>query len=76
LKIAKWGNSLAVRVPVRTVEELGLVEGDEVDIALTKLNVPFCKTSDEIRAAFDALDKLRGAMPVDFKFNREDANAR
>ena len=27
-KVAKWGNSLAVRLPSRMVKELGLKEGD------------------------------------------------
>lgn len=33
-KIAKWGNSLAVRVPQPFAEEVGLEEGTEVDLAL------------------------------------------
>lgn len=33
-KIAKWGNSLAVRVPRPFAEEIGLEEGREVDLSL------------------------------------------
>ena len=33
-KIAKWGNSLAVRVPQPFAEEVGLEEGREVDLSL------------------------------------------
>jgi antitoxin MazE len=33
-KIAKWGNSLAVRVPQPFAEEVGLEEGAEVDLSL------------------------------------------
>jgi antitoxin MazE len=33
-RIAKWGNSLAVRLPKPFMEELGLVEGAEVEITL------------------------------------------
>jgi antitoxin component of MazEF toxin-antitoxin module len=32
MRIAKWGNSLAVRLPVSIVEELHLQEGDEVEL--------------------------------------------
>jgi antitoxin MazE len=32
-KIAKWGNSLAVRLPKPLAEDLGLVPGREVDLA-------------------------------------------
>lgn len=33
-KIAKWGNSLALRVPQPFAEEVGLEDGSEVDLAL------------------------------------------
>ncbi len=33
-RISKWGNSLAVRLPKPFMDELGLGEGAEVDIAL------------------------------------------
>ena len=32
MKVAKWGNSLAVRLPRAHIEALGLREGDEVEI--------------------------------------------
>ncbi|MEA1650973.1 AbrB/MazE/SpoVT family DNA-binding domain-containing protein [Nitrospirillum sp. BR 11164] len=30
IRIVKWGNSLAIRLPVAMVKALGLKEGDEV----------------------------------------------
>ncbi len=30
MQVAKWGNSLAVRLPAAVVEALGLKEGDEI----------------------------------------------
>jgi antitoxin MazE len=35
LRIAKWGNSLAVRIPVEYVRHAGLNEGDTVHASLT-----------------------------------------
>ena len=32
MQIAKWGNSLAVRLPAAVVEALELKEGDEIEI--------------------------------------------
>ena len=32
MKVAKWGNSLAVRLPQAVVEALRLKEGDEIEI--------------------------------------------
>lgn len=36
VKIAKWGNSLAVRLPKRLAEEAGLRENAEVDVTLDR----------------------------------------
>ena len=36
LNIAKWGNSLAIRIPLPIAREAGLAEGDEVSLRLTK----------------------------------------
>jgi antitoxin MazE len=36
VRIAKWGNSLAVRLPKAIAEDLGLVEGQPVDVAIDK----------------------------------------
>ena len=32
MQVAKWGNSLAVRLPAKLVAELGLAEGDEIEV--------------------------------------------
>jgi antitoxin MazE len=32
LRVAKWGNSLAVRLPAELVRELDLKEGDQIDL--------------------------------------------
>ena len=32
MQVAKWGNSLAVRLPAAVVELLDLKEGDEIEI--------------------------------------------
>ena len=32
MKVAKWGDSLAVRLPAQVVQALGLKEGDEIEI--------------------------------------------
>jgi antitoxin MazE len=32
MHVAKWGNSLAVRLPKSVVEALGLKEGDDIEI--------------------------------------------
>ena len=76
MKIAKWGNSLAVRIPKDVAEELGLAEGDDVEIEAGRAGVLRLNrqmTREEARAN---LRRLRGTMPPGFRFDREEANAR
>ena len=35
MRVAKWGNALAIRLPIAVVRELGLKEGDQVDIRVS-----------------------------------------
>jgi antitoxin MazE len=52
-KIAKWGNSLAVRIPQEAAQKLGLTEGSEVSVlvkdqALTIRRARRITTLDEL----------------------------
>ena len=39
MQVAKWGNSLAVRLPAAVVEALELREGDDIDIQIAGARV-------------------------------------
>lgn len=74
MKVSRWGNSLAVRLPADLVRELGLREGDYVDrdrLALYKVRPKM--TREE---ALELMRKSRWELPADYKFDREEANAR
>jgi antitoxin MazE len=78
MKVAKWGNSLAVRIPAGVASDLNLKEGDEIDIlavdyAGRAIGASRKLTKDEIIVE---LRKFRGMVPKGFKFNREEANER
>lgn len=74
MQVEKWGDSLAIRLPSSLVEDLGLREGDEVELYLTKPPDPGAMT-DEARA--EAIRRLRALpFPPGFRFNREEANER
>ncbi|WP_075290387.1 AbrB/MazE/SpoVT family DNA-binding domain-containing protein [Pararhizobium arenae] len=76
MQVSKWGNSLAIRIPSSVVEALDLSEGDEVVIRLAG-NREFEIEKDHGRA--DALARIRALarnLPADWKFDREEANAR
>lgn len=34
VRVSRWGNSLAIRLPKAAVEELGLAEGGQVDLSV------------------------------------------
>lgn len=76
MKVAKWGNSLAVRLPAAVVEALALDEGDDVVIEAVgtrRLEVSRAPDTEELLAR---LRQFRGRLPADFKFNRDEANER
>ena len=74
MKVSRWGNSLAVRLPVELVRKLGLKEGDMVGadrLALYKVHPP--RTRQE---ALEVMRNTRWKLPEGYKFDREEANAR
>ena len=80
MQIAKWGNSLAVRIPADVARELNLKEGDEVTIRALDGGALAVITEQQRRS--EAASRLReiadkfGAVPADFKLDREWANSR
>jgi antitoxin MazE len=76
MRVAHWGNSLAVRLPASVVEALELKAGDEIELTPNtsrSFEVSKKPTRDEL---IDRLRAFRGTLPADFKFDREEANAR
>lgn len=76
MRVAKWGNSLAVRLPRAVVEALELREGDEVEIAVAgprRFEVGRDRSRDEALATLGA---LRRPLPKGFRFDRDEANER
>jgi antitoxin MazE len=77
MRVAKWGNSLAVRLPKKVVTALDLKEGDEVNLGFEEGTPPTFMVSRADRVeAIKGLRKFRGRMPKDFKFDRDEANSR
>ncbi len=76
MQVAKWGNSLAVRLPAAVVEALELKAGDEVEIHVADAR-DFALTRKPGREELvKRLRAFRGRLPADFKFDRDEANAR
>ena len=76
MQVAKWGNSLAVRLPASVVEALKLKEGDEIEIHIAD-GREFGIARKPGRAEFlKRLRAFRGKLPADFRFDRDEANER
>jgi len=76
MQVAKWGNSLAVRLPAAVVEGLDLKAGDEIEIVVDDPRQFSVRKKAAVDELMRAVRGLRGAMPVDFIFDREEANSR
>jgi len=76
MQVAKWGNSLAVRIPAAVAEALKLRVGDEIEIHVAgarRFALARKPGRDEL---LERLRALRGRLPADFVFDREEANER
>lgn len=74
MQVAKWGNSLAVRLPAAVVQALELKEGEEIELHVVgerTLEVARKARPEELLAR---LRRLRGRLPADFRFDRLEAN--
>jgi antitoxin MazE len=77
MQISKWGNSLAVRLPKALVDQLGLKEGDELNVVAAKDGVIEVETrEDQRRRAIDRMAARNWTLPPDYKFDRDEANER
>jgi antitoxin MazE len=75
MRVSKWGNSLAIRLPASVVEALRLKEGDEVEVHVATGRA-FGIARDRSREhALTRIRALRKKLPPDWKFDREEANA-
>lgn len=78
MQVAKWGDSLAVRLPKEVVEVLGLREGSTVELRVagpTTFEIATAPTIEEIlaqalRLRGDLADAARFAKPVDDRQGR------
>jgi antitoxin MazE len=64
MRVFKWGDSLAVRLPKALIDQFGLKEGDELEVVAARDG-----TIVNIRAR-------KSTLPADYKFDRDEANKR
>lgn len=81
MRIGKWGNSLAVRLPGSLVQELGIAEGDEIELAPLGENgdapMTFAvKLAPKKLERLQAMRRYRAPFPPGARLDRDEANAR
>jgi antitoxin MazE len=76
MQVAKWGNSLAVRLPASVVEALELKEGEDIEIHVVGRRAVEVERKPTPRELVARLRKFRGRLPADFRFDRLEANER
>jgi antitoxin MazE len=76
MQVAKWGNSLAIRLPAAVVEALRLKQGDEIEIHVAGERAFDVARKPGRQDFLNRLRAFRGRLPPGFKFDRDAANAR
>ncbi len=76
MQVAKWGNSLAIRLPAAVVEALQLKEGEHVEVHVVGRRALEIARQPTPRDLLARLHKFRGRLPAGFKFDRLEANQR
>jgi antitoxin MazE len=76
MRVAKWGNSLAVRLPDAVVKALKLKTGDEIEIVASGARRFEIGRDRSREKALERLRTLKKPLPKGFRFDRDEANAR
>lgn len=80
MKVSKWGNSLAIRIPADIAAKLGVKEGDELYAIPGTGEERSLKIARKItrEERLLRLQEFRKTVtwPADYKFDRDEANSR
>lgn len=76
MQVARWGNSLALRIPAAVVEALRLKEGDDVEVNIAGERAFDIRRDRSRERALTRIRALRKPLPAGWRFDRDEANAR
>lgn len=76
MRVTKWGNSLAVRIPASVVKALNLKAAEEIEIRVAGKREFEIVRDRSAEAAIETLRRLQRPLPKGFKFDRWQANER
>jgi antitoxin MazE len=72
MRLAKWGNSIALRIPAGMAEQLQLAPGVEVQARVTEQGALEITRDRRREEAIEKLRKLQFVLPEDYVFNRDE----
>jgi antitoxin MazE len=70
MQVAKWGASLAVKLPAAVVEALELKEGDQIEVRIVGERTFEIERVLSRQKAVDRLKSLGRTLPAGFRFAR------
>lgn len=75
MRIAKWGNSLAIRLPKDVAKELGISEGDDLHMEVgADGSILVSRAEDRATIIARIRKKAARPLPPDWKFDRDEVN--
>jgi antitoxin MazE len=72
MRVAKWGNSLGLRIPAEMAEQLQLAPGVEVRARVTKRGTLEISRDRRREEAIEKMRQSRFVLPEDYVFNRDE----
>ena len=72
MQVAKWGNSLAIRLPAAVVSALNLKPGDEIEVRVAGPRRFEVQRDLRREDALDQIRQLRRELPPGFTFDRDE----
>ena len=75
MQVAKWGNSLAVRLPADLVRNLGLKEGDQIDLVEDD-GTMLVRRQPRAEEILQGLRRFRRTLPKDARLSCDAAHER
>jgi antitoxin MazE len=77
MRIFRWDDDLAVQLPQALIDELGLKEGDELQLVAASKETIEVETNEQRRQrAIEQIASSKLQLPLDYKFDRDEANER
>ena len=74
MRVFKWDDGLAIRLPATVIKALELRDGEDIEVRIAESRVFEVTKRQDARELLKRLRKFRGKLPADFRFDRDDTN--